>query len=124
VDTTRSGEHEQAGNSERGDTVSEKKIEVQVFRFDPAADEEPRYQSYAVPALEGRNLLNILDYIYEHLDGTLAYRDHAACGQAICGKCTLVVNDEPVLMCQAQPTEDIVVEPLHKSRVVRDLVCK
>jgi len=107
----------------RGVLVPDKVIQVKVFRFDPSVDEEPRYQTYQVPVFEGMNLLNVLDHIYERLDGTLAYRDHAACGQAICGKCTLRVNGKPALMCQAPAMEDIIVEPLHKSRVVRDLVC-
>jgi succinate dehydrogenase/fumarate reductase-like Fe-S protein len=102
--------------------MSEKEIQVKVFRFDPSADKEPHYQTYAVPVFEGMNVLNVLDYIDEYLDGTLAYRDHAACGQSICGKCTLKVNGRSALMCQTPALEDMVLEPLHESTVIRDLV--
>ncbi len=56
-----------------------KMIRVKVFRFDPAADKEPWYQTYQVPWEKGMSAMTALDYIYQNLDGTLAYYDHAAC---------------------------------------------
>ncbi len=102
--------------------MAEKEVQLTVYRFDPAADKQPRFQTYAVPLTEGLTVMDALDYVYEHLDGSLAYYDHAACKQAICARCTLLINGKPILACNALVAGDTKVEPLPKTRVVRDLV--
>ncbi|MGC8837612.1 MAG: 2Fe-2S iron-sulfur cluster-binding protein [Anaerolineae bacterium] len=102
----------------------EKSVQVTVSRFDPSVDREPYLQTYEVPFVEGMTVLEALDYIYEHLDGSLAYYAHAACRQGICGRCTALVNGKPSLICQTPVKGDIVVEPLARAEVVRDLVCQ
>ena len=42
-------------------------------------DKEPHYQTYQVPFEKGMSAMTALDYIYQNLDGTLAYYDHAGC---------------------------------------------
>lgn len=93
-----------------------------MFRFDPHANKEPRYQTYEVPLVEGMSVLDVLDYIYENLDSSLAYYDHAACRYGVCGRCTLVVNGRACVACQTPVTGDITIEPVPKSKIVRDLV--
>jgi succinate dehydrogenase/fumarate reductase-like Fe-S protein len=106
-----------------GNRVTTKRtVKVTVARFDPTVDAEPYMQTYEVPLAERMCVLEALDFIYETLDGTLAYYDHAACQQGICRRCTLVVNGEPSLICQTPVEGDITVEPPPKLRVVRDLV--
>jgi len=105
--------------------MSEKTIKVNVFRFDPAADSEFRYQLYDVPFEEGLSAMNVLDYIYQNLDSTLAYYDHAGCSLGICGKCTARINGKPGLLCQTPVGDgDLILEPLKKDRVLKDLVVK
>ena len=58
-------------------------IKVTVFRYDPGVDLEPYYQAYEVPWETGMSAMTALDYIYNNLDGTLAYYDHAGCDLGI-----------------------------------------
>ena len=104
--------------------MAEKTINVKVFRFDPSTDKEPRYQSYQVPFESGMSAMTALDYIYQNLDGTLAYYDHAGCDLGICARCTGVINGKPGLFCQTVLEEDATLEPVSKYKVLRDLVLK
>ena len=102
--------------------MSGKKIEVRVFRFDPTVDKEPYYKRYEVPYEKGMSAMSALDYIYLNLDGTLAYYDHAACDLGICGRCAGKINGKTGLFCQTIIQEDITLEPLSKSGIIKDLV--
>jgi len=82
------------------------------------------YQEYEVPFTRGMSVMDGLDYIYEHLDGSLAYYDHAACNQGICRHCLARINGQNGLLCQTLVTEDTTVEPLPMQDVERDLVTK
>lgn len=104
-------------------TMLEKFINVKVFRFDPVTDAEPFYQTYGVPFEEGLSAMDALDYIYQNLDSTLAYYDHAGCSLGICGRCTATINGKPGLLCQTPICgEELMLEPLKKERVLKDLV--
>ena len=99
-------------------------VRVTVSRFDPSVDEGPYLQTFEVPVIRGMSVLEVLDYIYENLDGSLAYYDHAACQQGICRRCTLSINGKVELMCQTLVEDDLTLEPPGKFTVVRDLVYK
>jgi succinate dehydrogenase/fumarate reductase-like Fe-S protein len=79
-------------------------------------------QEFEVPVTEGMSVLGALDYIYENLDPTLAYYDHAACAQGICKTCLAKIDGKPGLMCQTLVKGDVRVEPAGKFKVIRDLV--
>lgn len=102
--------------------MNNKTIKVTVTRFDPEKDAQPYHQSFDVPAVEGMAVLQALDYIYQHLDPTLSYYDHGVCAQGICKRCTALVNGKPELICQFKVVEDVLVEPLPKFKIVKDLV--
>lgn len=102
--------------------MSEKIIKVRIFRFTPSEDREPYYQKYEVPIVSGMSVIDILDYIYDNLDSTLAYYSHSACHRGVCGRCTLTINGKPSLACQTIISEDATIEPLPKFKVIRDLV--
>jgi succinate dehydrogenase/fumarate reductase iron-sulfur protein len=106
------------------DEKDQKTITVKVARFDPDTDETSWWQTYEVPLREGMSVLDTLDYVYEHLDPTLAYYDHAACAQGICKTCTVKIDGKPALMCQTLVTGDVTVEPAGRLPVVRDLVTR
>lgn len=100
-------------------------MEAHVLRYTPG-DGEGSYQRYRVPypADGSYTVMDVLDYIREHLDGSLAYYRHSVCGQGICGRCALRVNGAVKLACTCRvETETLTLEP--KSRdVVKDLVTK
>jgi fumarate reductase iron-sulfur subunit len=104
--------------------MSYKTIKVKVFRFDPSIDRELYYKTYEVPFEEGLSAMDCLDYIYQNLDGTLAYYDHAGCSLGICGRCTGKINGKPGLICQTRVEGDITLEPLNQEKVLKDLVIK
>ncbi len=103
--------------------TANKTINVEVFRFDPSQDREPRFQTYQVPLEDGMSAMDALDYIYQNLDSTLAYYDHAGCALGICGRCTARINGKPGLLCQTPVSDDLKLEPLSRDKVLKDLVC-
>lgn len=101
-----------------------KLLKVKVFRFDSFLDEHSGYKIYEVPAEVGMSAMDVLDYIYQNLDSTIAYYDHAACSLGICGRCTGKVNGKPGLLCQTpiHEQEEIILEPIKMTGIVKDLV--
>jgi succinate dehydrogenase/fumarate reductase-like Fe-S protein len=104
--------------------MPERMITARVFRMDPSVDRESRYQEYQVPFEEGMSAMDVLDYIYQNLDGTLAYYDHAGCALGICARCNCKVNGKAALFCQVPVSGDLTIEPISPSRVLKDLVCE
>ena len=107
------------GASETGKTVT-----LEVFRYLPDQEEEPRFQTYTVPFREDWVVLDALNYIKDHVDATLSYR--WSCHMAICGSCGMMINGEPKLACHAflrdYRHKVIRIEPLEHFPIERDLV--
>jgi fumarate reductase (CoM/CoB) subunit B len=97
-------------------------IDMRIFRYDPKKADVPRYDNYRVPYSEGMTVLDALDYVYENLDPTLAYRK--SCRQGSCGSCAVLVNAKPCAACRTLVKEgkDLTVSPLLHFDVVKDLV--
>ena len=102
--------------------MAEKTINARLFRFDPSTDREPYYRHYEVPLRPGTSAMDVLDHIYQNLDPTVAYYDHAGCTLGICGRCTGKINGSPGLLCQTLVESDVTLEPISESRVIKDLV--
>lgn len=98
-------------------------VTLKVLRFDPDQDAAPWYRSYAVPWSEGLSVLEALRFIYEHLDGSLAFRNYH-CGRGRCASCLLSINGHNRLGCHyLMPREaEVIVEPAAGYPRVRDLV--
>jgi fumarate reductase iron-sulfur subunit len=101
-----------------------KTIILEVFRYLPDQESQPRFQSYTVPFRQDWVVLDALNYIKDVMDGTLSYR--WSCRMGVCGSCGMMVNGEPKLTCAAflkdYYPEPIRVEPLANFPVIRDLV--
>ena len=104
--------------------MSQKMIQVKLFRFNPSEDKKPYYQSFEIPLETGMSAMDALDYIYQNLDGTIAYYDHAGCTLGICSRCTGKINGKPGLLCQTAVDGDITLEPFSQRKVLRDLVTR
>lgn len=103
--------------------MSERTIRVEVFRYRPEESVEPTWQSYDVRCREDWVVLDALNHIKDHIDGTLSYR--WSCHMAVCGSCGMRVNDQPVLACKSflrDHPDHIRVAPLDNFPVERDLV--
>lgn len=94
--------------------------QVQVFRYDPSCDFQHRYDPFRAPLEKGMMILDILQFIYENLDGSLAF-EHG-CRYGRCGLCAVKMNGRPVLACQTPAEPAMTIEPLDNFPVVKDLV--
>jgi fumarate reductase iron-sulfur subunit len=69
-------------------------------------------------------VLDGLNHVKDHLDGTLSFR--WSCRMGICGSCGMTVNGEPKLTCATFLSEyapgPVRVEPLRNFPVIRDLI--
>ena len=99
-------------------------MRLEVFRYSPDTDGEPRFQTYEVPFREDWVVLDALNYIKDEIDGTLTFR--WSCRMGVCGSCGMMVNGVPKLTCAAFLRDyyphPIRVEPLENFPVLRDLV--
>jgi fumarate reductase iron-sulfur subunit len=99
-------------------------ITLQVSRYRPESESAPTLQEYVVPLREEWAVLDGLNYIKDHLDGTLSFR--WSCRMGICGSCGMTVNGDPALTCGTFLTDHapgpVRVEPLANFPVIRDLV--
>jgi succinate dehydrogenase/fumarate reductase-like Fe-S protein len=92
---------------------------VKIFRFDPAVDKEPRYDTFDGIVYEGRSVLEVIQAVYEERDQTLAYRQ--GCFNGTCVGCAVVVNGKALLACQVPAGKKMVIEPHPKYRIIKDL---
>src|ERR1700680_1150845 len=104
------------------------KIALEITRYHPELDQAPRLQTFEVPLRKEWVILDALNYIKDHVDGSLTFR--WSCRMGICGSCGMMVNGEPKLTCAAFLTQyaskngkpaTIRVEPLRYFPVVRAL---
>ncbi|MEE8537367.1 MAG: 2Fe-2S iron-sulfur cluster-binding protein, partial [Acidobacteriota bacterium] len=99
-------------------------VTLQIRRYRPEEATEPYWQTFEVPCRKEWMVLDALNYIKDHLDGTLSYR--WACRMGVCGSCGMMVDGEPVLTCATYLENflpgPIRVEALRGFPVIRDLV--
>ncbi len=99
-------------------------IEIECLRYHPETDTEPRLQVYQVPFADDMSVLQGLQYIKDHIDGSLTFR--WSCRMAICGSCGMMLNGVPVLSCHVFLRDyypgRVSVAPLEHFPIVRDLV--
>jgi fumarate reductase iron-sulfur subunit len=99
-------------------------VTLEVLRYRPETESEPRFQTYRVPYHEDWVVLDALNYVKDHLDATLSYR--WSCHMAICGSCGMMINGEAKLACHAflrdYRNAAIRIEPLEHFTIERDLV--
>src|SRR5256712_204371 len=97
---------------------------LKVFRYRPEVQTEPYVQEYKVPYRRDMVVLDALNYIKDHIDGTLSYR--WSCRMGICGSCGADVDGEPKLTCASFLHEfkgkEIKIEPLANFPVIKDLI--
>ncbi len=103
--------------------MNERSVELEILRYDPERDDEPRFQTYRVPCQEDWVVLDAVNYVKDELDRSLSYR--WSCHMAVCGSCGMMINGEPMLSCKTfirdQP-DKIRIEPLANFPIERDLV--
>src|SRR5690554_4936520 len=99
---------------------------VEVYRYNPETDREPRMQTFTVADNYRRAMvLDILEHLREQ-DSTLAYR--RSCREGVCGSDGMNINGKNGLACitavdqvMAGP-QRLTIRPLSGMPVIRDLV--
>lgn len=101
-------------------------IEVQVYRYHPEQDRQPRMQSLSLPEeFRSRMVLDALEMLHE-ADPTLVYR--RSCREGVCGSDGMNINGKNRLACITPVAEalgkgnTLIIRPLPGMPVIRDLV--
>jgi succinate dehydrogenase/fumarate reductase-like Fe-S protein len=99
------------------------RFELKILRFDPSRDSKPYYRLYEINSDGSMSLLMALEYIYESLDDTLAFRRYC-CGTSRCNSCLMRADGKKVRACSilVEGGKVLQVEPLEGYRVIKDLV--
>ncbi|WP_428355117.1 succinate dehydrogenase iron-sulfur subunit [Methyloprofundus sp.] len=97
---------------------------VEVYRWDPDTDENPRIDSYDIDLDQcGEMVLDLILKIKDEIDSSLAFR--RSCREGVCGSCSMNVNGKNTLACIkaiSEYTGTIKIFPLPHMDVVKDLV--
>jgi succinate dehydrogenase / fumarate reductase iron-sulfur subunit len=99
-------------------------LTVKILRYHPEKDKKPHYETYTVEAEPTERVLDVLEYIKGHEDGSLTFR--RSCAHGVCGSCAMRINGRNRLACktliQDLGTDHVTVEPILGLPVIKDLV--
>ncbi|MBS4024494.1 MAG: (2Fe-2S)-binding protein [Clostridia bacterium] len=98
----------------------EQEVSIEILRYDPQKDKEPNWQKYYIPVVKKNTVLGALQYIYENIDATLAFR--YGCRFNRCGLCAVEINGRPRMACNTYLKDGMRVSPLTKLPLIKDLV--
>jgi len=112
------------GKTYEAPAEAKRKKRVQVYRWDPDTDENPRVDSYEIDLDKcGPMVLDAIIHIKNNIDSTLTFR--RSCREGICGSCAMNIGGTNTLACTKAIDEyegDIKIYPLPHMEVVKDLV--
>jgi succinate dehydrogenase / fumarate reductase iron-sulfur subunit len=99
-------------------------VTLKISRFNPEKDKKPHYETYKVEADPTDRVLDLLEYVKWHHDGTLSFR--RSCAHGICGSDAMRVNGRNYLACKVLVKDlhsnKITVEPMLGLRVIKDMI--
>jgi succinate dehydrogenase / fumarate reductase iron-sulfur subunit len=100
-------------------------ISLKIRRFNPEADAEPHWETYAVTVEPTDKLLDALHKVKWELDGTLTFR--RSCAHGVCGSDAMRINGRNRLACKSlikdlNPDKPITVEAIKGLPLLKDLV--
>ncbi len=97
---------------------------VNVYRWSPSSDQNPRIDTFEIDLNEcGPKVLDILFKIKNEIDPTLTFR--RSCAHGVCGSCAMNVDGVNTLSCIKSHSDikgALNIYPLPHLRVVKDLV--
>ncbi len=98
-------------------------VTVKIFRYNPEQDKRGHYETYKVEADENDRVLDVLELIKGHTDGSLAFR--RSCAHGVCGSDAMRINGRNHLACKTLIRDvgaNITIEPLLGLKVAKDLI--
>jgi succinate dehydrogenase / fumarate reductase iron-sulfur subunit len=97
---------------------------INVYRWDPEKNENPRLDTYEVDMDEcGPMVLDALIKIKNEIDPTLTFR--RSCREGVCGSCAMNIDGSNTLACTKSAKEvdgELNIYPLPHMPVIKDLV--
>jgi fumarate reductase iron-sulfur subunit len=102
--------------------ATEELMDVSVWRSDGARE---GFDAFQVPRQESQTILDVVTWIQQNADPSLAYR--FACRVGMCGSCAMMVNGQPRWTCRTHvqkvlKNNRVEIGPLRNLPVIRDLV--
>lgn len=99
-------------------------VNLKIFRYNPEKDKKPHYDKYQMEAEPTDRVLDLLEYVKGHFDGTLSFR--RSCAHGVCGSDAMRINGVNRLACkllvQDMGTDKITIEPILGLPVLKDLI--
>ena len=99
------------------------KATITIRRYQPEKREDPYYEDFEVDVEPTDRVLDALNHIKWHIDGTLAMR--RSCQHGICGSDAMRINGRNRLACKTLMEEvgdEVTIEPLMGFEVLKDLI--
>lgn len=93
---------------------------IKISRFGTPGFELDSFATYDVPYNAGWSVLDVLNYIYTNLDGTLIHPFY--CRSGVCAGCLVEVNGKKLLACKTAMEMEMTIRPANKETVARDLI--
>jgi succinate dehydrogenase / fumarate reductase iron-sulfur subunit len=98
-------------------------VTLKILRYNPEQDPRGHYETYQVEAEENERVLDLLETVKGHQDGTLSFR--RSCAHGICGSDAMRINGRNHLACKTLVRDlgdKITIEPLLGLKVIKDLI--
>ena len=98
-------------------------VTLKIRRFNPEKDQEPWWGEYKFDAEPTDRLLDALNHVKWHVDGTLTFR--RSCAHGVCGSDAMLINGKNGLACKLllkNLGSKITIEPMRGFRVIKDLL--
>ena len=99
-------------------------VTLKIRRYNPEQNPKPYFQTYTLEAEPTDRVLDLLEMIKGHQDGSLSFR--RSCAHGVCGSDAMRINGRNLLACkvlvQDLGTPNITIEPLLGLKVIKDMV--
>jgi succinate dehydrogenase / fumarate reductase iron-sulfur subunit len=99
-------------------------LTLRILRYNPEVDKKPHFEKFEVEADPTDRILDLLEYVKGHIDGTLSFR--RSCAHGVCGSDAMRVNGRNYLACKVLVKDlnsaKITIEPMLGLQVLKDLI--
>jgi succinate dehydrogenase / fumarate reductase iron-sulfur subunit len=98
-------------------------VTLKIFRYNPEKDQKWHYESYTLEAEPTDRVLDLLEKVKAHHDGTLSFR--RSCAHGVCGSDAMRINGRNMLACKVLVKDvgnKVTIEPILGLKVIKDLI--
>ncbi|HEX6970691.1 MAG TPA: succinate dehydrogenase iron-sulfur subunit, partial [Limnochordia bacterium] len=98
-------------------------VTLRIQRFDPEKDAAPHMEEYEAEVEASDRILDALNYVKWHIDGSLTYR--RSCAHGVCGSDAMLIDGVNRLACRELIKDHgkiITIAPIRGLPVIKDLV--